>query len=340
MRFSLVCLAGLVASVAAAPVEKRANTLPPVDSATDESVLQLALYLEHLELALYTGGYENFTDAEYTAAGFPAGFRENVGVIASVCCFRVPRRQGSSGTDENIVKHEAIHSATISAILEKAGYAPVPTCSYKFPYDSPTSFVDLANMITSVGIGAYLGGAELLADDPVLEVASASILTVEARHDAYLRAGVGASPFPTAFDTALTAVFAYNLAQMFIVECPQQLPLPVLPKLTLASPTPPPNIQPPTPAGTLLKFTYDPSKFFVEVDPSTPLYIGLINMVTNITYTEVTSCGTGCATIPVPKGASGAAFAVLTGFPPPDALTEDQLSSFGTLAGPAEVILS
>lgn len=85
MHFTLACLAGLLASAVAAPVEKRANTLPPVDSATDESVLQLALYLEHLELALYTGGFENFTDAEYTAAGFPAGFRENVGVIASVC---------------------------------------------------------------------------------------------------------------------------------------------------------------------------------------------------------------------------------------------------------------
>ena len=195
-------------------------------------------------------------------------------------------------------------------------------------------------MITSVGIGAYLGGAELLADDPILEVASASILTVEARHDAYLRAGVGASPFPTVFDTALTAVFAFNLAQMFIVECPQQLPLPILPKLTLESPTPPSNLQPPTSAGTLLTFTYDPSKFFVEVAAGTPLYIGLINMVTNVTYTEVTSCGIGCATIPVPKGAAGAAFAVLTTFPTADALTEDQLSSFGSLAGPAEVIFS
>lgn len=195
-------------------------------------------------------------------------------------------------------------------------------------------------MITSVGIGAYLGGAELLTDDPMLEVASASILTVEARHDSYLRAGVGASPFSTSFDTALTAVFAYNLAQMFIVECPQQLPLPILPKLTLESPMPPSNLQPPTPAGTLLKFIYDPSTFSVEVAPGTPLYIGLINMVTNVTYTEVTSCGTGCATIPVPEGAAGAAFAVLTTFPTADALTEDQLSSFGTLAGPAEVILS
>ena len=195
-------------------------------------------------------------------------------------------------------------------------------------------------MITSVGIGAYLGGAELITDDPMLEVASASIVTVEARHDAYLRAGVGGSPFPTAFDTALTAVFAYNLAQLFIVQCPQQLPLPILPKLTLESPVPPPNLQPPVPAGTLLKFTFDPSTFFVKVAPATPLYIGLINMVTNVTYTEVTSCGTGCATIPVPEGAAGAAFAVLTTFSPADALSEDQLSNFGALAGPAEVILS
>ena len=85
MRFSNACVAaGLLGSVIAHPVEKRANALPPVTSATDESVLQLALYLEHLELSLYTGGYENFTDAQYTAAGFPAGFRENVGVIAQV----------------------------------------------------------------------------------------------------------------------------------------------------------------------------------------------------------------------------------------------------------------
>lgn len=90
MRLTFACLASLLASAVAAPVEKRVNTLPPVDSATDESVLQLALYLEHLELALYTGGYENFMDAEYTAAGFPAGFRENVGVIASVRCLTMP----------------------------------------------------------------------------------------------------------------------------------------------------------------------------------------------------------------------------------------------------------
>ena len=195
-------------------------------------------------------------------------------------------------------------------------------------------------MITSVGIGAYLGGAQNLTDDAALLTAASAIVTVEARHDAYLRAGIGASPFPTAFDTALTAVYAYNLAQMFIVSCPQQLPLTILPKLTLKSPMPPPNLQPPTPAGTPLQFTYDPSTFFVQVDPNAPLYIGLINMVTNITYTEVTSCGTNCAQIPVPEGAGGAAFAVLTTFSGADNLSENQLTSFGSLTAPAEVVLS
>lgn len=193
-------------------------------------------------------------------------------------------------------------------------------------------------MITSVGIGAYLGGGSLLTDDPTLLTAASSILTVESRHDSYLRAGIGASPFPTSFDTALTAVFAYNLAQMFIVQCPQQLPITILPKLTFVSPAPPPNLQPPTPAGTLLKFTYDPSTFLVKVDPNAKLYIGLVNMITNVTFVETTSCGNGCVTAPVPQGAAGAAFAVLSTFN--GGLNENQLSEFGTLAGPAEVVLS
>jgi hypothetical protein len=81
MLFSkIITLIAITASslVGAAPLAKRAL------SANDQSVLQLATYLEHLEYALYTGGYDNFTDAEYTAAGFPSGYRENIGIIASV----------------------------------------------------------------------------------------------------------------------------------------------------------------------------------------------------------------------------------------------------------------
>ncbi|KAI4241481.1 MAG: hypothetical protein LQ352_007439 [Teloschistes flavicans] len=296
------------------PVKR--DALPTINSITDESVAQLAVYLEHLEFSLYTGGFENFTDAEYTAQGFPPGFRENVGVIA---------------------EHEATHAQTISTILTDSGYTPVPPCTYKFPYTDPTSFVDLANMITSTGIGAFLGAASLLTDDPALLTAASSILTIEARHDAFLRAGVKASPFPTPFDTALTAVHAYNIAQMFIVSCPQQLPLIILPKLTFVGPTPASNF-PPTPAGTLLTFSFDPSTFFIKVDPNAPLYIAFINMITNTTFIEATKVDATTVTIPVPEGAAGAAFAVLTTFS--GGLNETQLTDFGSLTGPAEVILS
>lgn len=85
MRFSPIVLAASLAPLAVAhPLEKRQNALPMAKSNADEMVLQLANYLENLEHELYTEGYEKFTDAEYTAAGFPPGFRENVGVIAQV----------------------------------------------------------------------------------------------------------------------------------------------------------------------------------------------------------------------------------------------------------------
>ncbi|KAG8533965.1 uncharacterized protein KY384_001708 [Bacidia gigantensis] len=320
MHFAQALIAAFAGLAIAHPtgLEKR-QSLPPVLSANDETVLQLALYLEHLEFNLYSGGINNFNEQQYEAEGFPPGFRDNVALIA---------------------QHEGTHIQTITAILEKAGKTPVPSCTYTFPYDSPTSFVDLANMVTSTGIGAFLGAGELLQDNDALLTAATSILTVESRHDAFLRAGVKGSPFPTAFDTALTAVFAYNIAQMFIVECPQQLSFPILPKLTLESPAPEPDLMPPVAAGTTLKFSFDPSKFFVAVDPNAPLYIGIINSITNVTYEKVTSCGTGCATVPVPKGAAGVAFAILTTFDDKAALTEDQLAQFGALAGPAEIVLS
>lgn len=298
--------------ISASPITKRAL------SDNDINTLQLAHYLELLELNLYTGGCNNFTDDQYTATGFPAGFRENVCVIAS---------------------HEAIHATALASILEANGVTPLPQCTYTFHYSDPKSFVSLANMVTTVGIGAYLGGSELLVDSPVLEEAAASILTVEARHDAYLRTGIGASPFPSPYDTGLSALWAFNLAQMFVVSCPQQLPLTVLPKLTLTGPTPPVNLQPPTAAGTVLSFSWDPSTFFVAVDPNAPLYIAMVNQnVSAPIFEEVTKTGTGSGTVPVPAGANGTAFACLTTFS--GGLTLDQLTQFGTLAGPVEVVLS
>ena len=64
----------------------------------------------------------------------------------------------------------------------------------------------------------------------------------------------------------------------------------------------------------------------------------MINQIAPPVFVEVTKTGTGTGTVAVPAGISGVAFAVLTTFS--GDLSEQQLNDFGTLAGPAEVVLS
>ena len=86
--FTTALFAALAAAHPLEPRHDSPNGLPPVVSQQNVNVLDLALYLEHLEQSLYTGGYTNFTEEQYQAEGFPAGFRDNVAVIADVRTLR------------------------------------------------------------------------------------------------------------------------------------------------------------------------------------------------------------------------------------------------------------
>lgn len=184
-------------------------------------------------------------------------------------------------------------------------------------------------------------------DNPTLLTSASSILTVEARHVSYLRAGALASPFPVPFDTALSAVFAYNLASQFVVSCPQPLPIILLPKLSVTTPLPPANATAVTGAiaagmmpgaGDVLAFAFNPTTFFVPVAPNAPLYVAFINQVGPTAFAALKMTGVGMGTATVPKGVSGVAFAVLTTFS--GGLDTNQLTQFGTLAGPVEIVFS
>lgn len=236
-------------------------------------------------------------------------------------------------------QQEQVHATAIASILSVYHVTALPACTYKFPVADPRTFVAISNMVTSVGIGAYLGGTALLTNSRTLLTTTASILAVEARHDTYLRVGLGASPFPASFDTRISAEWAFNLAQMFIQSCPEQLPYVTLPKLDVTSSIPSTVLQPPFSNGTILDFQWDPATFFVTVNHSQPLYIAMVNQNSSAPIIQrLAMTGNGTGSVRLPAGVAGSTFACLTTFS--GGLTLDNLTSYGTLAGPVEVIVS
>lgn len=41
------------------------------------------------------------------------------------------------------------------------GVATIPACTYDFPYTDAIGFVELANKVTTMGIGAYMGAVKV-----------------------------------------------------------------------------------------------------------------------------------------------------------------------------------
>ncbi|KAI1547325.1 ferritin ribonucleotide reductase-like protein [Pyrenophora tritici-repentis] len=134
---------------------------------------------------------------------------------------------------------EATHVTTLQSAIAGAGAKPVEPCQYNFDAAlmSAKSMVATARVLEAVGVSAYLGAAPLVNSSDVLS-AAASIVTVEARHQAFIRIASGAEPVPAAFDVALGPRAVFTLAAAFIKSCPtgSNLNIQAFPAIALQNP--------------------------------------------------------------------------------------------------------
>lgn len=206
MRSAIISTAFAAAALAAPVVERQAAKGGPNDGV----ILNYALTLEHLENAFYKEALDKFSQADFAAAGLDNVFYTNLKTISS---------------------DEATHVEFLSGALTKAGVKPVVPNTYSFGFNDIPTFLTIANVLEGVGISAYLGAAQFIADATYL-TAAGSILTVEARHSAYLRSKninpQQLSPFPAPFDIPLDFNEVVTLAAPFITAiAPENGPLPV-----------------------------------------------------------------------------------------------------------------
>jgi hypothetical protein len=202
-----------------------------------------------------------------------------------------------------------------------------------FPANSTEDFVELARLITSVGIGATIGLTERLAlTDPSLVGFLSAALSVESRHDAFFRTINEQVPNPAPFDTGISDVWAYNLALPFLVpgSCAVEVPLPILPRLNITGIN---ATDGESGNAAQWEFSWDPEEVAFITEAGKQLVVGWVNQVNQPVYTplNMTSSSTGIAS--EPPSLNGTAVAVVAA---QELETLYDLTS-ATMAGPVVV---
>ncbi|KAI9779326.1 MAG: hypothetical protein M1839_007434 [Geoglossum umbratile] len=195
-------VAGLALVSGAPTPEKRQS-----GGLTDVQILQFALTLEHLESTFYSQGFQKFPAGDFIALGL---------------------EQSDVDALQQIGQTEATHVTVLQGVIKKLGATPVEPCTYNFGFTNAAGMVATARILEAVGISAYIGAAPLIDSADIL-TAAATIVTVEARHQTFIRIASGALPVPDAFDTPLGVRGVFTLAAAFIQSCPSGSDLGIAP---------------------------------------------------------------------------------------------------------------
>ncbi|KAL8794209.1 MAG: hypothetical protein Q9195_003163, partial [Heterodermia aff. obscurata] len=215
MKISLTITAFCVGVASAVPLD---SIHKPILSSSQQQyttpeLLNLILSLEHFQDAFYRQGLANFTQDQFAASGFPASFYSNLTDLAS---------------------QEHTHVTSLTTTLQHLNITPVAECTYFFNATTPAVFVSTATLIEAVSVSSYISLLAKLRDAAYTQV-YASVLAVEARHSAFVRAALGLAPFPSPYDTPIDLDETFTLAQLFTVSCPQENPLALTKFPTLSS---------------------------------------------------------------------------------------------------------
>ncbi|MBA3380034.1 MAG: ferritin-like domain-containing protein, partial [Chloroflexia bacterium] len=97
------------------------------------------------------------------------------------------------------------------------GGEPVAEAQYDFGYTDAAGFLQVAQALEDTGVSAYTGAAQFLIEEDELLTAALTIHGVEARHAAYIALINAVSPFPEAYNPALTPAEVLEIAGPFIV---------------------------------------------------------------------------------------------------------------------------
>ncbi|KAG9189953.1 hypothetical protein G6011_06821 [Alternaria panax] len=179
-------------------------------SPSSVSAIQLALILKNLGVSL-------FNESRVVAPHLPSVRGDTKGLASLVA---------------EIAVQEETHSQILRTVLNQSGSADVPPYNYDLP-SNVTKLSFLRATLKSINLGVFMSIAEA-ADKPVAILLS-SIASVDAKHIALLSKLTHRNTSGQSFDTPTTPAWAYNFALEYAQpgSCSVQLPLPILPKLTM-----------------------------------------------------------------------------------------------------------
>ncbi|KAI5867190.1 ferritin-like domain-containing protein [Durotheca rogersii] len=285
---------------------KRQNAAAAALGLADVDILQFALTLEWLEATFYQQGFALFGDDQFRALGL------NDVQLADL---------------KGIGSSELTHVGLLQSAIAQAGVQPVQPCEYNFGFTDAAGMVATAAILESVGVSAYLGAAPLVSDGGILGTAG-SILTVEARHQSFIRVATGAAASPSPFDTPLGPKAIFSLAAPFITSCPagSNLVLTAFPTLALVSPAPAAGVSA-LAAGTVLQFQSDAA--------AGATHCGFTNSAAT-GGTAFAPFDAAAGTCALPHNLAGTVYVTLTSAAPITGVLTDDI----TVAGPTVLNLS